>query len=66
MKKGSTLFLKFVMCLIAIGALDMADLVSQLEGRAASLDLISIYMDPLIIYAYIGSIPFFVGLYQSI
>ena len=37
----------------------------QLEGRAANLDLISIYKDPLIIYAYIGSIPFFVALYQA-
>lgn len=37
----------------------------QTEGRAANLDLISIYADPFIIYIYIGSIPFFVGLYQA-
>jgi hypothetical protein len=37
----------------------------QLEGRATNLDLISIYKDPLIIYSYIGSIPFFVALYQA-
>jgi hypothetical protein len=37
----------------------------QLEGRAKSLDLISIYSDPFIIYGYIASIPFFVGLYQA-
>lgn len=36
----------------------------QTEGRAANLDLISIYSDPLIIYGYIGITPFFVGLYQ--
>ena len=42
----------------------MADWFHQLEGRAANLDLISIYMDPLIIYTYIGTIPFFFSLYQ--
>jgi hypothetical protein len=65
MKKGSTLFLKFVICLIAIGALIWLIWFPQLEGRAADLDLLSIYMDPLIIYAYIGSIPFFAALYQA-
>ena len=66
MKKGSTLFLKFVICLIAIVALIWLIWFPQLEGRAAKLDLISIYTDPLIIYAYIGSIPFFVALYQAL
>jgi hypothetical protein len=65
MKKGSTLFLKFVICLPAIGAFLWLMWVPQLEGRAANLDLISIYKDPLIIYTYIGSIPFFVALYQA-
>ena len=65
MKKGSTLFLKFVICLIAIVALTWLIWFPQLEGRAANLDLISIYKDPLIIYTFIGSIPFFVGLYQG-
>ncbi len=65
MKKGSTLFLKFVICLIAIGAMIWLIWFPQLEGRAAKLDLISIYEDPLIIYAYIGSIPFFVALFQA-
>lgn len=64
MKKVSTLFLKFVICLIAIGALIWLIWFPQLEGRATHLDLISIYKDPLIIYTYIGSIPFFVALYQ--
>src|ERR1041385_9013343 len=65
MKKGSTLFLKFVICLIAIGALIWLIWFPQLEGRAANLNLISIYTDPLSIYTYIGSIPFFVALYQA-
>lgn len=66
MKKGSTLFLKFVICLIAIGTLIWLIWFPQLEGRAADLDLLHIYADPLIIYAYIGSIPFFVALYQAL
>jgi hypothetical protein len=65
MKKGSTLFLRFVICLIAIGVLIWLVWAPQLEGRAATLDLLSIYMDPLIIYTYIGSIPFFIALYQA-
>lgn len=65
MKKGATLFLKFVICLIAITSLIWLIWFPQLEGRAAKLDLISIYKDPVIIYAYIGSIPFFVALYQA-
>jgi hypothetical protein len=65
MKRGSTLFLKSVILLIAIGALAGLIRFPQTEGRAADLDLISIYKDPLIIYIYIGSIPFFLGLYQA-
>jgi hypothetical protein len=38
----------------------------QTEGRAAHLDLFSIYKDPLIIYSFIASTPFFVALYQGI
>lgn len=66
MKKGSTLFLKFVIGLIAIGAFIWLIWFPQLEGRAANLDLLSIYTDPLILYAYLGSIPFFVALYQAV
>src|SRR3989344_1804858 len=65
MKKGSTLFLKFVICLIAIGALAGLIVFPQTEGRSVNSDLISIYKDPFIIYVYIASIPFFVGLNQA-
>ncbi|HSX39218.1 MAG TPA: DUF2975 domain-containing protein [Candidatus Saccharimonadales bacterium] len=65
MKRSSTLFLKIVLCLIAIGTLMGLLWFPQTEGRAANLDLISIYKDPFIIYIYIASIPFFVGLYQA-
>ena len=65
MKKGSTLFLKVVIILIGIGALANLIWFPQTEGRAANLDLIGIYTDPFIIYIYIASTPFFVGLYQA-
>lgn len=65
MKKGPILFLKVVILLTATCALIWILWFPQLEGRATNLDLISIYKDPLIIYGYIASIPFFVGLYQA-
>jgi hypothetical protein len=65
MKRGSTLFLKIVLCLIAIGVLTGLLWFPVTEGRAAHLDLLRIYTDPFIIYIYIASIPFFVGLYQA-
>lgn len=65
MKKSSTFFLKVVILLIAIGVLAGLIRFPQTEGRAAHLDLISIYTDPFIIYIYIASTPFFVGLYHA-
>jgi hypothetical protein len=51
--------------LIAIGTLAYLIRFPQLEGRAAHLDLIHIYADPLILYGYVASIPFFIALYQA-
>ncbi len=65
MKKGSTLFLKLIICLIAFGALVGMIWFPQAEGRATNLNLVNIYADPLIVYIYIASIPFFVGLFQA-
>jgi Protein of unknown function (DUF2975) len=65
MKHGSTLFLKIVICFLALGTLTGLAWFPQTEGAAKNLDLISIYANPFIIYIYIGSIPFFVGLYQA-
>lgn len=66
MKRSSTLFLKVVILLVAIGALAIMIRFPQTEGRAANLDVVSIYTDPFIIYMYIATIPFFVALYQAI
>lgn len=65
LNRGSTLFLKVVIFLIAIGVFAGLVWFPQAEGRAANLDLINIYKDPFIIYIFIGSIPFFIGLYQA-
>jgi hypothetical protein len=65
MKHGATLFLKAVIVLIGIGTCAGMIWFPQAEGRAAGLDFISIYADPFILYIYLASTPFFVGLYQG-
>lgn len=65
MSRGSTLFLKIVIIFIAIGTLAGLLWFPQTEGRAANLDLVNIYADLFIAYIYMGSIPFFIGLYQA-
>ena len=51
--------------LIGIVALAIMIRFPLTEGRAANLDLLSIYADPFIIYGYVASIAFFVALYQA-
>jgi hypothetical protein len=65
MKHGSTLFLKIVLILIALAALFGLLWFPPHEGRAAHLEVVRIYSDPFIVYIYIGSIPFFAGLFQA-
>src|ERR1043166_7159788 len=66
MKRGSTIFLQVVIVLIAIGALALLLWEPHIEGRNAHATLFEIYFkDPFLAYAYIGSIPFFVALYQA-
>lgn len=65
MRKSSTLFLKFVILLIAVATFTGLAWFPKTEGRAANLDLISIYSDPLIIYIFLASTPFFVALRQA-
>jgi len=56
-----------VLVLIGIGALAFLLWEPHLEGRNAHATLFEIYFkDPFLAYAYIGSIPFFVGLYHAI
>ena len=67
MKRSSTIFLQVVIVLIGIGALALLLWEPRIEGRNAHATNFEIYFkDPFLAYAYIGSIPFFVALYQAI
>lgn len=65
MKRSATAFLKIIILLIGVCTLAALLWFPQTEGRAANLDLVGIYMDPFIIYIYIASATFFIGLYQA-
>jgi len=66
MKRSSTIFLQVVIVLIGIGALALLLWEPHIEGRNVHATLFQIYFqDPFLAYAYIASIPFFVGLYQA-
>ena len=66
MKRSSTLFLQIVIVLIGLGALALLLWEPHVEGRNAHATLFEIYFkDPLLAYAYVGSIAFFVALYQA-
>ena len=65
MKRTSILFLQAVIVLIGIVALVILIRFPLTEGRAANLDLFSIYFDPFILYGYAASIAFFVALYKA-
>ncbi|HEU5292692.1 MAG TPA: DUF2975 domain-containing protein [Cyclobacteriaceae bacterium] len=65
MKRTPIIFLQAVVVLIGIVALAISIRLPLLEGRAANLDLFSIYSDPFILYGYASSIAFFVALYKA-
>lgn len=64
MKRFSTFFLQAVIVLVGLVALVMLIWIPQTEGRAANLDLFSIYADPFILYGYAASVLFFLALYN--
>ena len=65
MKRSSTIVLQVVIVLIGIVALAIMIRFPLIEGRATNLDMFSTYADPFILYAYAGSIPFFIALYKA-
>src|SRR4051812_26834655 len=66
MKKSSTIFLQVVVVLIGIGGLALMLWEPHIEGRNVHATLFEIYFkDPFLACAYIGSVAFFVALYQS-
>ena len=65
-KRSSTAFLQFVIVLIGIAALALLLWEPHLEGRNAHATVFEVYFhDPFLAFAYVGSIPFFVALYQG-
>ena len=66
MRKSSTFFLQVVIVLVGIGALVLLLIEPTREGRNAHSTLFQVYFnDPFLAYAYIGSIAFFVALFQA-
>lgn len=66
MKKSSIVFLQIVVVLIGLGAMALMLWEPQLEGRNVNASLFEIYFkDPFLAYMYIGSIAFYVAIYQA-
>src|SRR4051812_13444589 len=66
MTSGSHLFLRAVLLLVGVGGLAGLLWEPQVEGRNVHTDLATIYIrDPFLAYVYVGSLPFFFGLYQA-
>ena len=67
MKRVSTIFLQVVTILVAAGVLAFMLLLPQFEGRNANTTQFEIYFkDPFLAYVYLGSVPFFIGIYQAV
>jgi hypothetical protein len=66
MSRRSARCLQVVTVLVGIGALALLLGEPHVEGRNAHATLTQIYLDdPFLAYVYVGSVPFFVGLYQA-
>jgi hypothetical protein len=66
MKRSSSLFLRAVLVFVCVGAVALLLWEPHIEGRNAHATLFEIYFrDPFLAYAYVASIPFFVGLYHG-
>jgi hypothetical protein len=66
MKRGSILFLRGVILLVGVAMLAGLLWEPQVEGANANADQFTIYFrDPFLAYVYVGSLPFFFGLYQG-
>ena len=66
MKRSSILFLQIVVVVIGLAALALLLWEPHLEGVNKHATPFEIYFkDPFLAYVYLGSIPFFVALYQA-
>ncbi len=64
MKRILIIFFQVFIVLVGMVVLALLIRLPLTEGRAANLDLFSIYSDPFILYGYAMSIAFFVILYK--
>ena len=66
MKRGSIFFLRAVIVLVGIAVLAGLLWEPWVEGVNRNADLAGVYFDdPFLAYVYVGSLPFFYGLYQG-
>ena len=66
MRRRSTTFLQVVTVFIGIGSLALLLWEPHIEGRNAHATLMDTYLrDPFLWYVYVGSIPFFIALYEA-
>jgi hypothetical protein len=66
MKRTATVFLQVVIVLFGIGVLALLLWEPHIEGVNAHAKFFEVYLDPFIALVYLGSIPFFVALYQTV
>ena len=64
-KRSFTAFLQTVIVLIGVGALAFLLWEPHVEGVNAHATLYQMYVNPFCGYAYVASVPFFVGLYHA-
>jgi hypothetical protein len=66
MRRRSTTLLQVATVFIGIGSLALLLWEPHIEGRNAHATPVDIYLrDPFLAYVYVGSIPFFIALYQA-
>jgi hypothetical protein len=66
MKRWSTTFLQVITVFVGIGVMALLVWEPHIEGRNAHATLTEIYVhDPFLVYVSVGSIPFFVALYEG-
>ncbi len=66
MKRSLAVFLQGVIVVTGLGALVFLLWEPHVEGVNRNATLAQKYINPFVLYVYIASIPFFVGLYQGI
>ena len=66
MNRSSTIFLQIIIVLLGVGAIALLLWEPRIEGRNVNATNFEIYFqDPFLVLVYVGSIPFFIALYQA-